>query len=311
MADFKTQLSELKHWGKWGADDERGALNFITAEKRAHAATLARTGKTFSLGLPMLNGAGPQMGVGGRTNPMHFMTKTGCDPDTGFDLGHDCSYTDDFIAFTVQGGTQWDALCHVYYGGVMYNGIDATAVHSGGADKLGIDKVHGDFVTRGVLFDAARAKGVDCLDPGYAITIEDFEAMEASQGVKLGEGDIALVRTGSMTKVKDGFRNWDEYHAAPEPGVHWETAAWLGERRAAAIAADNTMVEAAGVMDGVAIPFHMLALTNLGMHLGEFWVLEELAADCAADGVYEFLLVAQALPIEGATGSPLNPIAIK
>ena len=211
----------------------------------------------------------------------------------------------------MQGGTQWDALCHIYYDGRLYNGHPASSVDSSGAHKNGIDKVHSEFVSRGVLLDVARLKGVDCLAPAYAVTIEDLEAAERSQGVLVGEGDILLLRTGQMTKVKEGFTDWTEAQAEPEPGLHWETAAWLDERRVAAVAADNSAVEAAEQLEGLTVPFHMLALTNLGIHLGEYWYLEDLAADCAEDGVYECMLIAQALPIEGGTGSPLNPLALK
>ena len=308
---FEETLAQVSNWGKWGADDEKGALNYITDAKRAEAAGLVRKGQTFSLGLPLQSGAGPQLGGAGRINPLHFMTATGCDPTSGYDLGGGARFTDDFLAIAVQGSTQWDALCHVYYGDKLYNGHDATHVDSHGAHRNGIEKVHSDFVTRGVLLDIARLKGVTCLDRGYAITVADLEEAEKAHGVTVGEGDILLVRTGLMTTVTDDWTDWTEFRNGPEPGLHWETATWLGERRVAAVAADNQMVEAGGVIEDIAIPFHMIALTNLGMHLGEFWNLEDLAADCAADGVYECLLVAQALQIQGGTGSPLNPIAMK
>jgi len=209
----------------------------------------------------------------------------------------------------VQGGTQWDALCHVYYDEQLYNGFPATQVDSRGAQRGGIDKVHADFVSRGVLLDVARARGVDCLPAGYAITSADLDATAARQGTGVGEGDILLVRTGQMSTVGD-FATWDAFRGR-EAGLHWETAAWLHERRVAAVAADNSMVEATGQLRGVRVPFHMLALRNLGLHLGEFWYLEALAADCAADGVWDCLLVAQALPIAGGSGSPVNPLALK
>lgn len=309
MADFEKQLDTLKNWGKWGAEDERGALNYITAEKRQRAAGLVRRGIPFSLAIPIKHGQGPQTGMGGRSNPQHFMMATGCDPESPVPLGAGCRYTDDFLAMTVQGGTQWDALCHIYYGDTLYNGHPASAVTSAGASRNGIDKVHSDFVSRGVLLDVARQKGVDCLDGGYAITAADLEAAEKAQGVRVEEGDILLFRTGQMSKTR-GFTDWSVFHKT-EAGLHWETAEWLDERRVAAVAADNSMVEAGGVMKDIMIPFHMLALTNLGIHLGEYWYLEDLAADCAEDGTYEFMLVAQALPITGATGTPVNPLAIK
>lgn len=309
MAQFEELLGRLSNWGKWGPEDERGALNYITGEKRVEAAALVKRGRSFSLAMPITGGVGPQTGLGGRINPLHHMTATGCDPETAVPIGGDAGYTDDFLAITVQGGTQWDALCHIFYSRKMYNGRPAEAVTSAGASINGIDKVHADFVSRGVLLDIARLKGVDCLEPGYPITIADLEAAEAKQGISIGEGDIVLVRTGQMGQTQ-GFTDWSRFHE-PEPGLHFETAEWLDTRRVAAVAADNMMVEASAHLDGYMVPFHMLALVNLGIHLGELWVLEELAEDCAADGVYEFMLVAQALPITGGTGTPLNPLAIK
>jgi kynurenine formamidase len=309
MADFERLLESLGNWGRWGEEDERGALNYITEEKRRAAAGLVRRGRAFSLSIPVANGRGPQRGLGGRVNPLHFMTATGCDPSGRVDLGHGCRYTDDFLALTVQGGTQWDALCHIFYAGKLYNGHSASGVTSAGAARNGIDKVHGDFVSRGVLLDVAREKNLTCLDPGYAIRTADLEATEKAQGVAVESGDILLVRTGQMSTVGN-FSDWSAFHGK-EAGLHWETAEWLHQRQVAAVASDNSMVEASGVLEGAVIPFHMLALCNLGIHLGEFWYLEELAGDCADDGVWEFLLVAQALPIEGGTGSPVNPLALK
>jgi kynurenine formamidase len=309
MADFDELLGRLSNWGKWGPDDEHGALNYITPEKRRAAAGLVRRGEVFALGLPLTGGQGPQRGAGSRVNPMHFMTATGCDPSTAVPLGGDAAYTDDFVGLSVQGSTQWDALCHIFYAGTMYNGFPASEVTSRGAARNGIDKVHAEFVSRGVLLDIARLHGVDCLDPGYPITTDDLLAAEHAQGVTFGEGDVVVVRTGQMSTTA-GFTDWSRFHGR-EPGLHFATAELFDERRVAAIAADNTMVEATAHLPGYYVPFHMLALVNLGIHLGEFWFLEDLARDCAADGVYEFMLVAQALPITGGTGSPLNPLAIK
>jgi len=309
VADFEKLLENLKVWGKWGADDERGALNYITDATRRDAARLVKSGRTFSLALPLAHGKGPQTGRGGRTNPLHFMTATGCDPTGLVELGAGARYTDDFIAMTVQASTQWDALCHIYYGETLYNGYPASSVSSAGADKNGIDKVHADFVSRGVLLDIARSKGVGCLDAGYAITTEDLEAAERAQEVRVEEGDILLIRTGQMSKIGE-FEDWSVFHGL-EAGLHFETAQWLHDRCVAAVAADNSMVEASKVLDDVMIPFHMLAICNLGIHLGEFWYMEDLAADCAQDKIYEFMLVAQGLPITGGTGTPVNPLALK
>src|SRR5262249_18972208 len=185
VPDFAELLRTLRTWGRWGTDDERGALNYVTADVRRRAAGCVRQGKTFPLAIPIRHGSGPQVG-GARINPLHLMTATGCDQSARVDLGMGAGYVDDVLVMMVQGGTQWDALCHVYYDGHLWNGFPATTVDARGAGRGGIDKVHGDFVSRGVLLDVARAQDVECLAPGYPITTADLEATEARQGGRVG-----------------------------------------------------------------------------------------------------------------------------
>lgn len=300
----------LRTWGKWGKDDEKGALNFITARERVRAAELVRRGAVFSLALPIVDGRGPMVGLAGRFNPVHRMTITADGHGPTFSLGATAGVTDDLIEMGCQSTTQWDGLAHVYYQAQLYNGFPAESVDGAGASRNGIEKVHADFVGRGVLLDIARAKGVDALAPGYAITTEDLEECANDEGVAVGEGDLVLVRTGALT-APAAADDWSIFHASPRPGLHYTTATWFAERRVAAIAADNNGVEAPSPLAGIRSPFHMVAMRDMGIHLGEFWWLDDLAVDCAHNGGYEFLLVAQAMPISGAVGSPVNPIAIK
>lgn len=300
---------ELSNWGAWGADDERGALNHITGEHRVRAAQLVRRGAVFSLALPIQDGRGPMLPFpAGRFNTVHRMTVTGGTRGP-LDMGATTDFCDDLIMMGCQSSTQWDALCHVYYDGKLYNGYPSTEVDNDGAHKNSIDKVRTDIVARGVLFDLPRFLGVDALEPGYAVTAEQLDQCARAQGVQIADGDIVLVRTGFQIHVDDG--DWSRYHDLPRPGLHWSTASWLKEHRIAAVAGDNPAVEAESDIPGVRSPFHMLVLRDMGVHIGEFWQLDELAEDCARDGVYEFMLVAQPLNIEGAAGSPINPLAIK
>jgi kynurenine formamidase len=302
--------SSLRRWGTWGSDDERGALNFISPAHIVAAARLIRRGQTFSLAIPIAHGEGPQRpNPLGRANPLHLMSATGLDDDPGANLGEGVGLTDDFLVLAVQGGTQWDALCHIYVDDTLYNGYPASDVDAKGAHRNGIDKVHDRFVGRGVLLDVARALGTEHLDPGYAITTEDLAATEERQGVEVGEGDFLLLRTGIMSTVGD-FRDWSAFHRA-QPGLAYSTAPWLSDRKVAAVAGDTSALEASGQLSDLLVPLHMLMLHDMGIHIGELWYLEELAADCADDGIYEFFLAAQALPIKGGTGSPVNPLAIK
>jgi kynurenine formamidase len=307
--EFEQLADRVRNWQRWGPDDEVGTLNFITAEKRRAAAALVKSGKVFSLSIPFGAG-GPQSGIANRVNPIHLMLATGADPAAyATDLGGTARYTDDYVIMPLQCATQWDSLAHVYYGDALYNGYAAQTVTSQGALRNGIDKAHMRFVSRGVLLDVAREKGVDVLDGGYAITAADLEAAEAAESVRVASGDLLLVRTGLMsTWVRTGA--WEGFRM-PQPGLHWAVAEWMHDREVAAVATDTSVVEVVGLMEGVQVPFHMLALRDMGLSLGEYWNLEELGEDCAADGTYEFLLVAQALPVVGAVGSPVNPIAIK
>jgi kynurenine formamidase len=305
--DVKALGARVRNWGRWGPDDELGTLNYITAEHRRAAAGLVQTGAVFSLSLP-LDRNGPMVGAAGRTNPARFMVQSGTDARSHFDIGGGASYTDDFVTMPLQSSTQWDALAHVHYDGRFFNDAAVESVDGFGAARNGIDKVHDRFVSRGVLLDIARLHDVALLDPGYAIRADDLEAAETRAGVEVGEADIVLLRTGTFGE-HDRTGTWSVFQQ-PVAGVHFETAAWFHERRVAAVASDNMMVEAPGIVAGVALPFHMIALRDMGLHLGELWYLEGLAAHCAEVGVYEFLLVAPALRFTGGVGSPVNPIAL-
>lgn len=307
--EIRAYGARQRTWDRWGPEDEKGALNHITGQRRVAAAALVRRGAVFSLALPLRSGKGPVTGLAGRFNPVHHMTVTGGSDGLHFDLGAGAGITDGVVIMGVQSGTHWDSLCHVHYDERMYNGFPVDGVGTAGAPRAGIDKASADFVGRGVLLDLPRLRGTTELEPGYAILAEDLEACAGAQGVEVRAGDMLLVRTGALTRV-DGD-DWSRFHAAPRAGLHHTTAEWLGRREVAAVAADNSGVEAPTTLPGVHRPLHMVAIRDMGIHLGEFWDLEALAADCAADGVYEFLLVAQPLPIEGAAGSPVNPLAIK
>jgi kynurenine formamidase len=298
---------ELSNWGRWGPDDERGALNHIGPEQRRRAAAAVRAGTTISLALPLADGVGPQTGFIKRNNAVHVVTYTGDDP-AGLTMGGGAGFTDDTVTLSCQGSTQWDALSHLHYDGQLYNGAPARTVSAAGSARSGIDKVHADLVGRGVLLDVARHLGVDCCDPRQPILATDLDACAERQRVTIEVGDIVLVRTGSMTLVRDD--DWTPFHRTL-PGLHHSVARWLAEHSIAAIAADNVQVEARSDIPGVVAPLHMLAIRDLGVHLGELWYLEELADACAADGAYDFLLAAQALPIVGGCGSPVNPVALR
>ena len=295
---------QVRNWGRWGPDDELGTLNYITPERIAAACRLATTGKVFALGIP-LDRNGPQSGTRQRFNPIHTMFRDGGDaPKTPAEVRAMEGYggSDDWIVMPLQCVTQWDSLAHIFYEGKMYNGYDAALVTSSGAAKNSIDKTTSRLAGRGVLLDVARHKGVKALEPGYAITVADLEATAAAQRVEVLPGDILLVRTGHMSRYLDR-NDWRHYDLDPFPGVSVHTAPWLHARQIAAIASDNYAVEVRpSEIAGFRNPFHVVAIPNMGLTLGEIFFLEDLAADCAADGRYAFLLVAPPLPVTRGGG---------
>lgn len=304
----------LSNWGRWGADDELGTANFITPESIVRAARLVRRGAVFSCAVP-LDERGPV--YPGRLPPKHMMTISGADYEAGQrGLGTDpeggIKFADDYLFAALQCSTQWDALSHAWYGTELYNGVSQREIRgSSGARRLGIDKLHRHFIARGVLLDLVRALGADGrLAQGYAISAADLDRAVALAGVSIEAGDVLLVRTGHLPwfyTLKDKSAFW-----AGAPGLGRATVPWLHERRVAAVAVDNITVEVQPAESpGGVLPLHGALIRDLGMTLGEMFVLEELADDCARDGVWEFLFVAQPLRITGAVGSPINPLAVK
>jgi len=221
VREIATLGAQVRNWGRWGADDEIGTLNFITPAKRAAAAQLVRKGLTFSLQIPMSN-KGPINGPV-RVNPVHTMTATGCDHIQLVPMAAGARYTDDTMFLYLQSGTEWDGLAHVYYDDRLYNGYDASNVDSNGAHKVGIDKTCSSYVSRGVLLDVARFHGVDCLDPTHRIDGDELDEVAAAQGVDIESGDIILVRTGVLAHYARTAR-WDVYHGS-HPGLHHRAAA--------------------------------------------------------------------------------------
>ena len=303
--DFYELASRVSNWGRWGADDERGTLNLIDAAAVLRGASCVRTGKTFSLALP-LNSDGPQTGViPGRDNPEHRMVAVNMaftgDPD-------DFATSDDAVSMGLQAATHWDALAHVSYGGCVYNGFAASSVTEHGAARCGIDKA-GTIVSRGVLLDVARARGVDRLPGAHVVGGDDLEAACELAGVDLEPGDVVLLRTGQMQVLHLGDK--DAYgHPSPGPGI--DAVSWFREHDVAAVATDNLTFEVFPCERAdLFLPVHLLDLRDVGLTQGQNWDLEELADDCAGDGVYVFLLEASPEPFTGATGSPVNPVATK
>jgi kynurenine formamidase len=303
MESFREIGARNSNWGRWGADDERGTTNFITADKLVAAAALVKTGKVFDLGIPFGDG-GPQPG-GGRINPVHLMSVTG----QGQNFPGGFHYADDYIFMPLQSASQWDGLSHVFYDDQLYNGYPASEVGPGGTNKLAIDKQAKGIAGRGVLLDIARLKGVDWLELNYVITPADLDEAASNQGVTIGSGDILLVRTG-WRKVFTTTGDPNQFMAG-EPGIGLACVDWLHDKEVAAICSDNWAVEALPGETDDSLPVHCVLIRDLGMTLGEILDFEELADDCASDGVYEFFFSAPVIKFSKAVGSPINPLVFK
>ena len=310
-ADIEAMGKRICNWGRWGKDDEIGTLNFIGPEELKAAGALIRKGKAISLGLEF-NLRGPQTtGWGGRFNPIHTMLATGTDAVSGNQDGGGIRYADDMVSMPLQCGTQWDALSHVFNGERMWNGYDARLVDSTGAKKNGIEKTRAKMVGRGVLLDIARFKGGDYLEDGYGISAADLDACAAAQKVEIRRGDFVIVRTGQMEQRLAGD-GWGGYAGGDAPGLRFETAAWMHRKEIAGICTDTWGCEVRpNEVPDATQPWHWVVIPMLGITMGEIFNVRELAEDCAEDGVYEFFFCAPSLPITGAVGSPINPIAVK
>ena len=304
MQDFREIGARLRNWGRWGDTDERGTVNLITPERVVAASALVKRGAIFDLGIPF-DSKGPQPG-GGRINPVRLMSETGADQE----FPGAFHYADDYVFMPLQSASQWDGLAHVYYDDQLYNGFPSSDVGPHGAKHCSIDKQAKGIVGRGVLLDIARLKGVEWLEAGTVISPEDLDAAAARQGVEVKPGDILLFRTGWRTKfVREGDAT---AFMAGEPGLGLACCQWIHDHEIAAVASDNWAIEVLpGEIDTELLPVHMVLIRDMGVTLGEILDLDELAADCQSDGVWEFFLTAPPIKFTAAVGSPINPLAIK
>ena len=285
---------QLSNWGRWGPDDQLGALNYITPAVTAAASAGVRVGRTVSCARPLPTQAAPD-----NTSPVaHHMIGTMTE-----------GYGADYFAIASHGyaTSHIDALCHIFFEDKIYNGYPTRTVTAHGATKLGIHHLRAGIVTRGVLLDVAGGRGVDALTPGEPIFPEDLEAAEASAGVTVQSGDALLVRTGRW--------RWRAAHGpwAPNEGMAGLDASclpWLHEREIAVLGSDGVSDVLPSRVDGVGMPIHTIAIVAMGVHLLDNLDLDELADVCRDERRGAFLLAVAPLILERGTASPVNPIAV-
>ena len=268
--DFNRWMKEISNWGRWGSDDERGTLNLITNERRLAATQLVREGTSVSMALELNTQLDPV-----NTNPFeHSLTvSTFSDHEVAGDV-----YRVQYHGFA---HSHVDGLPHFAHNGQLYNGFPVSGLTSGGAERLGIHNAH---------------EGIG-----------DLESWEQATGVRIGSGDVLLIRTGRWDAVRQ-LGQWNFVERAA--GSHASVAKWLKTRDVAVIGSDGGSDVMPSGIDGLANPLHELVIVGLGMP-----ILDNLDLDAVAQAAYErqrweFLFVGAPLRVRGGTGSPLNPIAI-
>lgn len=303
------------NWGRWGGDDEIGALNLLTAEQVLAGVGHVRSGKVFTLAVPIGNPSGDPVWPG-RSKPVKYMAADKSDFSSGriTRMPGEAEFADDWIGMFLQGSTQYDAVGHMWFGDQIYNGYPADST-IGGLRKCSVERIaeHG-VVGRGVLLDIARYRGKRSLESGEAITVVDLDGAAAQQGVQIRAGDILLVRTGWIGVFYE--RGPEAFYTDPflEPGLAYspELVEWFSKNDIAALSTDTIANEI--TLDpetGWVGTLHIALMAKLGVAFSEIVALDALADDCAEDGQWDFLYAAAPMRIVEGAGAPVNPIVIK
>jgi hypothetical protein len=301
--EFDRLFQEVSNWGRWGSDDERGTLNFLTPEIVARSAKLVRTGKTVSMARPVDTVASAE-----NISPaIHHMTRC-------YDISprdeKDVQYAADFLGCACHGfaNSHFDALCHIAYKGRMYNNRPANMVTSQGAMSMDITQYSQGIVGRGVLIDIPRLRNVKWLEPGEAVFAEELEAAERAQGVKLEQGDIFVFRVGHDRRRRE-LGPWDA-DTEGRAGLHPTAMKLLQKRKIAAFFPDGDGEVIPSPVSSTSIPVHALQIASMGLACADSLQLEDLSRQCEREGRWEFMTMASPLVLQRGTGSLVNPIAI-
>jgi kynurenine formamidase len=302
--EFDQLFDRVSNWGRWGPDDAKGTLNYLTEEKVRASATLVKSGSTVSLSLPINTVAGPD-------NPrpsVHYMVKShDLRPEHG-----EPRFAGDYLGTELHGDcrTHLDALCHVAYKGKLYNGKSPATVTSRGATVMDITSYARGIAGRGVLLDIPRFRKLKWLEPGEAVTAEEIQSVEHHQGVRLEEGDIFLFRTGHhRRRLELGAWN-NNFDGEGQAGLHVNAMPLLHERKIAAFFPDGDGETVPSNVEGVAYPVHALQIASMGMACADCLQFEDLVNVCEQENRWTFMIVAAPLHLPRGTGSLFNPIAI-
>ncbi|HEY4927895.1 MAG TPA: cyclase family protein [Acidimicrobiales bacterium] len=299
--ELDAMFASLNNWSRWGADDQRGTLNFLTDEHRVATARSVMSGETVSLAHDLATEPLPD-----HPHPVqHHMLASGDARDSNGIAGYEAAR--DHLALDVHGlwTTHVDALSHMFVRGQMYGGRPASEVRSDGARSNTVLTLADGVVGRGILLDIPRTLGCDYLDTGQVVMVADLESAEASQGVRAGTGDILLVAWGREARRR-ATRGFDGFS-----GLHAECLPWLAEREVAVLGSDGISdpMPFVGTPDWP-FPIHQIGIVAMGLHLIDNVRLAPLGERCAALGRWEFLFTMSPLRIPKGTGCPVNPVAV-
>ena len=288
--EFDQMFNQVKNWGRWGANDQLGAANLITDAVRKHALSLAREGIVVGLAHSPLKEAAPD-----NPNPFNHTMNRGLSTDT---------YS---VSYHGYAHSHIDALCHILYKDQTYNGFAKADINTEkGCTKLSIQNMRNGYVTRGILLDIPRLKGVPYLEPGTPVFVEDIEAWEKKAGIKVQPGDALLLRTGRWAR-RAAKGTWAV--GRNEAGFHASVAAWLKERGVALIGSDVALDVVPSLVDGIGLPLHTLTITALGLNILDNQDLEALGDLAAKQNRWEFMFTVAPVPVSGGTGFPVNALA--
>jgi kynurenine formamidase len=301
------------NWGRWGADDELGALNYLGPDELKAGMAAVRRHRSFTLGVPIASPAGDPV-FPGRWAARHYMVAD----KAGFAAGHwhplpgGLEFADDYVSGFAQAGTHCDALGHMWFDDTLWNGFPAHST-DGGMTRASIEPIaRRGVVGRAVLLDLARFRGKPRLGRAETFDHRDLLACARAQGVDIALRSILLIRTGWVGALLSGEERVSEGYWEPGLTFSPELVRWFDEMQIPCLATDTLANETTYEPGtGIMLVLHAALMRNLGIVFTEMTWLDDLAADCAADGHYKGLYCASPIRVTHGTGGAVNPVFIK
>ena len=289
-AEFDALFNQVKNWGRWGKDDERGTYNLITDAKRKQASAIVKSGISVSLAHDPLTEKADD-----NPQPLVHTMNRGFTSETFGITFHGYSYS------------HLDALCHFLYKDQTYNGFARADVNTErGCTRLSIHTLKNGIVTRGILIDIARLKGVPYLEPGTPVFVEDIEAWLKKTNLKVMPGDAIFLRTGRWAR-RTKLGPWTT--AQSIAGYHASVVPWIKARDVAIVGSDGVQDVVPSLVEGINLPVHTALIAGLGVNLFDNMDLELLSEMAAKLNRWEFMLTGAPVSVPGGTGFPVNATA--